>query len=1470
MSKDIKVTGALVFPENVPTRAGEVVNSVGEIYDIPAPRVGMIVYDKSTGINYIVRSLKAKVIDGVQVDNAQVDEYEELDKKVFNALANETQRAQNAEQANRQLIANLVGESPETLDTIHEISSWILNDETGAAAMAKAINENTANINKNAKDIKTIEDKHFDVSSLSVGNAENNEVGKKVIYGILPEFRTGTFRCIEGQLIKIDTQGGEATARPFAFCDKDLTILQTSNTGAVKGEFVAPEGAEYIVVNCHEDYEENFSLEIRGYIADIAHRYESRESDIDEILQNFTTYTGATLTRDNLTVGAFYRGDVGAVIEKGENRDALSLVLRAKSVKKFFLRSNGTENATPAIFADANNIILAKSAKRVNEILTVPDKAEYIYINAFPNTDNEDFELRVIPIPLATTEHDGLMSAEDKKAVNGIEERIQGKSENTSAWNDPFKRLDDFKTLKLLTDELDSWHGETKDFVGNFRTNVSGVPIEIFSTVNDDTSVWVQEIKGAVAIDKGAINHRGIDKNYGYTDTKFVIDGKDWYTRTYKQDLRFVSPTNNNGIHTLRRVYNGSTGGWGEWIDVDNPYIYSPLYGKTVLILGGSFAHNTKVYNSGYEKNVPEDIPDNVREDILDNVRFGFKIEGREYSLQNYIAKELGLKRFDNFAYSGNGACISKFTYNTYKQLETALACAEANDYKYDAIILASGLNDYIASSPLGTLIDREGDDTFYASYKKIINLARTNERSKDAKLFMTTPYKGFHKVECWDSTIQSVNVAGHRFYDYVQAIKNIAQYASIPLLDIWSIQQVDRNNYKIYYRSQAIDENNPDGDIVHPNGKGYLQVAPAIIEFLAWGKGGNNVDIQSLINPVVKTIEDKHFDVSSLSVGNAENNEVGKKVIYGILPEFRTGTFRCIEGQLIKIDTQGGEATARPFAFCDKDLTILQTSNTGAVKGEFVAPEGAEYIVVNCHEDYEENFSLEIRGYIADIAHRYESRESDIDEILQNFTTYTGATLTRDNLTVGAFYRGDVGAVIEKGENRDALSLVLRAKSVKKFFLRSNGTENATPAIFADANNIILAKSAKRVNEILTVPDKAEYIYINAFPNTDNEDFELRVIPIPLATTEHDGLMSAEMYDRLRNIDTATKVEWNTNSNMNDFKTPGVYDIYGERTKQDDNLPILNASPGHSIAAKLTVVNSSLRKTDGTLPTEICVTQFLMLSNRKGGDGNMYVRTYNQNNSPAADWWTPWQKLQGIREGYIFTDTVQVNPDGGVQQIEGVTGLKNMVDNGIYSGIYTDDPTFTSPTFIDTFTLIVINNYAVAGQDERLKRTISQLKYAVDAITNQATVKQRTKTDGGDWTDWTDISGGGGNNEVDVTDAVKAYGLPTLIGQGFAKEGVTYVVNFLNREINNKAIVLDSKGKLAEFFKDKYANSIGGGYIKFTYKALKNDPEYTTSNTDSIEGTFYSDSDNYHFYITYIENHSEMIIRVSENMTIL
>ena len=313
-------------------------------------------------------------------------------------------------------------------------------------------------------------------------------------------------------------------------------------------------------------------------------------------------------------------------------------------------------------------------------------------------------------------------------------------------------------------------------------------------------------------------------------------------------------------------------------------------------------------------------------------------------------------------------------------------------------------------------------------------------------------------------------------------------------------------------------------------------------------------------------------------------------------------------------------------------------------------------------------------------------------------------------------------------------------------------------------------------------------------------------------------------------NQDSTIKITWNSSSNMNDFKTAGVYDIYGERTRQDDNIPISNASSGHSIAARLTVVASTLQPANN----EICVTQFLMLSNRLGGDGNMYVRTYNENNSPAADGWTTWQKLQGIREGYIFTDATQVNSDNQIQTIEGVTGLNNLIDNGLYSGVYTDDSYFDGrPTFIETFTLIVINNYAIAGQ-VGTNRTISQLKYAIDALTNQTSIKQRTKTDGGDWSAWADI-GGGGSQEVDITDAVKVDGLPTLVARGLAKEGVTYVINDLSvSELQGKLDPLNKiyskldvvRGGVDSLFK-LFIKIIGERIVIDAYEITINQPAY-------------------------------------------
>ena len=101
------------------------------------------------------------------------------------------------------------------------------------------------------------------------------------------------------------------------------------------------------------------------------------------------------------------------------------------------------------------------------------------------------------------------------------------------------------------------------------------------------------------------------------------------------------------------------------------------------------------------------------------------------------------------------------------------------------------------------------------------------------------------------------------------------------------------------------------------------------------------------------------------------------------------------------------------------------------------------------------------------------------------------------------------------------------------------------------------------------------------------------------------------------------------------------------------------------------------------------------------------------------------------------------------------------MIDNGMYSGIYTDgitevnDPSFygygldlSKITFLETFVLIVINDYSISSQ-LNVPRRITQLKYAINAITGESTVNKRVGT-GSDstinWGDWESI----GSNNLD------------------------------------------------------------------------------------------------------------------------
>lgn len=174
-------------------------------------------------------------------------------------------------------------------------------------------------------------------------------------------------------------------------------------------------------------------------------------------------------------------------------------------------------------------------------------------------------------------------------------------------------------------------------------------------------------------------------------------------------------------------------------------------------------------------------------------------------------------------------------------------------------------------------------------------------------------------------------------------------------------------------------------------------------------------------------------------------------------------------------------------------------------------------------------------------------------------------------------------------------------------------------------------------------------------------------------------------------------EIAWDENSGIDAMTIRGTYKINGERKSSNDGMPILNAAPWHSIDAYLIVLDSSI--TGDGKNDDKCVTQILTMSNRVAGDGDVYIRS-GRGAEYAKITWEPWGRLQ---------QNIEVGQ---------VSSLDTFIDNGIYSGVYSDG------SFFETFVMVVINNYAVAAATGNT-RSISQFKYALN-VDGTVTTKVR------------------------------------------------------------------------------------------------------------------------------------------------
>ena len=210
------------------------------------------------------------------------------------------------------------------------------------------------------------------------------------------------------------------------------------------------------------------------------------------------------------------------------------------------------------------------------------------------------------------------------------------------------------------------------------------------------------------------------------------------------------------------------------------------------------------------------------------------------------------------------------------------------------------------------------------------------------------------------------------------------------------------------------------------------------------------------------------------------------------------------------------------------------------------------------------------------------------------------------------------------------------------------------------------------------------------------------------------------ELQAQVSSIEKVEDIQWGGGRHMNVFIEKGDFHIHGERTDANDGLPILNAASGHTIDARLTVLDSSL--TGGTgAKTDACVTQILRLSNRTGGDGHVYVRTAQAASKAeltATDntRWGTWEKLMGMFEK---------------NAVENATDLDTYTTNGMYSGVFMfsgyQQNWGVAITPGSTFLLVTVNGYAVAKAG--LTPQLTQMLYLLPAKDFNAHAKMYLRT---------------------------------------------------------------------------------------------------------------------------------------------
>ncbi len=180
-----------------------------------------------------------------------------------------------------------------------------------------------------------------------------------------------------------------------------------------------------------------------------------------------------------------------------------------------------------------------------------------------------------------------------------------------------------------------------------------------------------------------------------------------------------------------------------------------------------------------------------------------------------------------------------------------------------DFVTIFGGINDFWFNSPLGSMRDSSDNvETFYGALKFLVeNLSKKNP---NAHFLFVTPLKECkegapHTYEDNNKFVLYKNRAGFTEEDYVNAIKEVAAYYSVPVLDLFNSSNM--NPYIESQRQYFADDLHPNqlgaqrlalliSQVIN-NGvsSGFLREANGKSAYYLWLDAGNNGTEQDFLN---------------------------------------------------------------------------------------------------------------------------------------------------------------------------------------------------------------------------------------------------------------------------------------------------------------------------------------------------------------------------------------------------------------------------------------------------------------------------------------------------------------------------------------------------------------------------------------------------------------------------------------------